>query len=207
VTGIRADAGGAVEGVETTRGTIRAPRIGVAASGHTSVIMKMAGIELPLESYPLQALVSEPVKPVFPCVVMSNAIHAYISQSDRGELVIGAGTDQYVSYSQQGGMHIATHTLEAICELFPQFSRLRMLRNWGGIVDVTPDRSPQPGNVDDAAWADYLSYRTNPKGVHAERWLHAHGCQRWFNMLRDTASDQVIGIYAMGESRPDRPKT
>ena len=79
---------------------------------------------------------------MFPCVVMSNAIHAYISQSDRGELVIGAGTDQYVSYSQQGGMHIATHTLEASCELFPQFSRLRMLRNWGGIVDVTPDRSP-----------------------------------------------------------------
>ena len=79
---------------------------------------------------------------MFPCVVMSNTIHAYISQSDRGELVIGAGTDQYVSYSQQGGMHIATHTLEAICELFPQFSRLRMLRNWGGIVDVTPDRSP-----------------------------------------------------------------
>ena len=68
-------------------------------------------------------------------------------------------------------------------------------------------RPPHPGNVDDTAWADYLFYRTNPKGVHAERWLHAHGCQRWFNMLRDTASDQVIGIYAMGENRPDRPKT
>ena len=97
---------------------------------------------MPLESFPLQALVSEPVKPVFPCVVMSNTIHAYISQSDKGELVIGAGTDQYVSYSQTGGLHIATHTLEAICELFPVFTRLRMLRNWGGIVDVTPDRSP-----------------------------------------------------------------
>src|SRR5437868_4250865 len=142
VTGIRRDAGGAVEGVETTRGTIRAPRIGVAASGHTSVIMKMAGIELPLESYPLQALVSEPVKPVFPCVVMSNTIHAYISQSDKGELVIGAGTDAYTSYTQRGGLHITSHALEAICELFPMFRRLRMLRNWGGIVDVTPDRSP-----------------------------------------------------------------
>src|SRR5205823_14476144 len=98
VTGIRRDAGAAVQAVETTRGTIRAPRIGVAAAGHTSVIMKMAGIELPLESYPLQALVSEPVKPVFPCVVMSNTIHAYISQSDKGELVIGAGTDAYTSY-------------------------------------------------------------------------------------------------------------
>jgi sarcosine oxidase subunit beta len=133
---------GSVTGVETSKGPIHAPRVGVVAAGHTSVIMARAGLRMPLESFPLQALVSEPVKPVFPCVVMSNAIHAYISQSDRGELVIGAGTDQYVSYSQQGGMHIATHTLEAICELFPQFSRLRMLRNWGGIVDVTPDRSP-----------------------------------------------------------------
>src|SRR4029077_1219020 len=112
------------------------------AAGHSSVIMNMAGVRMPLESYPLQALVSEPVKPVVPCVVMSNTIHAYISQSDKGELVIGAGTDQYVSYSQQGGLHVAAPTLEAICELFPQFSRLKMLRNWGGIVDVTPDRSP-----------------------------------------------------------------
>jgi len=133
---------GSVAGVETSKGPIHTSRVGVVAAGHTSVIMARAGLRMPLESFPLQALVSEPVKPVFPCVVMSNAIHAYISQSDRGELVIGAGTDQYVSYSQQGGMHIATHTLEAICELFPQFSRLRMLRNWGGIVDVTPDRSP-----------------------------------------------------------------
>jgi sarcosine oxidase, subunit beta len=133
---------GAVTGVETSKGPIHTQRVGVVAAGHTSVIMARAGLRMPLESFPLQALVSEPVKPVFPCVVMSNTIHAYISQSDRGELVIGAGTDQYVSYSQQGGMHIATHTLEAICELFPQFSRLRMLRNWGGIVDVTPDRSP-----------------------------------------------------------------
>jgi sarcosine oxidase, subunit beta len=133
---------GAMTGVETSKGPIHTLRVGVVAAGHTSVIMARAGLRMPLESFPLQALVSEPVKPVFPCVVMSNTIHAYISQSDRGELVIGAGTDQYVSYSQQGGMHIATHTLEAICELFPQFSRLRMLRNWGGIVDVTPDRSP-----------------------------------------------------------------
>ena len=97
---------------------------------------------MPLESFPLQALVSEPVKPVLPCVVMSNTVHAYISQSDKGELVIGAGTDAYPSYSQAGGPHIASHTLEAICELFPTFRRLRMLRNWGGIVDCTPDRSP-----------------------------------------------------------------
>jgi sarcosine oxidase subunit beta len=142
VTGIRRAASGAVEGVETSRGFIGAGKVGVVAAGHTSTIMKMAGVRLPLESFPLQALVSEPVKPAFPCVVMSNTIHAYISQSDKGEMVIGAGTDAYTSYSQRGGLHIATHTLDAICELVPMFRRLRMLRNWGGIVDVTPDRSP-----------------------------------------------------------------
>lgn len=141
VTGVIRDARGAVRGVQTSRGRVMAGKVGVAAAGHTSVIMAMAGQRMPLESYPLQALVSEPVKPCFPCVVMSNTIHAYISQSDKGELVIGAGTDAYTSYSQAGGLHIATHTLDAICELFPQFRRMRMLRNWGGIVDVTPDRS------------------------------------------------------------------
>ena len=142
VTGITRAPSGEVTGVETTRGAIRARRIGVSAAGHSSNVLDMAHVRLPLESYPLQALVSEPVKPVFPCVVMSNTIHAYISQSDKGELVIGAGTDIYTSYTQRGGLHIATHTLEAICELFPQFRRMRMLRSWGGIVDVTPDRSP-----------------------------------------------------------------
>ncbi len=147
VTGIRRGVNGAVEGVETTKGFIGSKRIGVSAAGHTSVLMAMAGVRMPLESYPLQALVSEPVKPVFPCVVMSNTIHAYISQSDKGELVIGAGTDAYTSYSQRGALHIATHTLDAICELFPMFRRMRMLRNWGGIVDVTPDRSPIIGKT------------------------------------------------------------
>ena len=142
VTSIRRDANGAVTGVETTRGAIGAKKIGVVAAGHTSVIMAMAGVRMPIESYPLQALVSEPVKPVFPCVVMSNTVHAYISQSDKGELVIGAGTDAYTSYSQTGGLHVAAHTLDAICDLFPIFRRMKMLRNWGGVVDVTPDRSP-----------------------------------------------------------------
>jgi sarcosine oxidase subunit beta len=142
VTGIQRDAGGAVAGVDTDRGPIAAGRIGVVAAGHTSVVMAMAGVRMPLESFPLQALVSEPVKPVLPCVVMSNTVHAYVSQSDKGELVIGGGTDAYTSYSQAGGLHVACETLEAILELFPSFRRLRMLRNWGGIVDTTPDRSP-----------------------------------------------------------------
>ncbi|HET7881914.1 MAG TPA: sarcosine oxidase subunit beta family protein [Acetobacteraceae bacterium] len=142
VTRISRAPNGAVNAVDTTRGRIAARKVAVVAAGHTSVVMAMAGVRMPLESYPLQALVSEPVKPVLPCVVMSNGIHAYISQSDKGELVIGAGTDAYVSYSQAGGLHVPEHTLEAVCELFPTFRRLRMMRNWGGIVDLTPDRSP-----------------------------------------------------------------
>jgi sarcosine oxidase subunit beta len=142
VTGITRGPDGAITGVETVRGRIGAKRIGVVAAGHTSVVMAMAGLRLPLESVPLQALVSEPVKPVVSCVVMSNTIHAYVSQSDKGELVIGAGTDSYVSYGQRGSSHIAGHTLDAICELFPAFRRMQVLRNWAGIVDVTPDRSP-----------------------------------------------------------------
>ena len=178
VTGIRRDAAGAVEGVETTRGTIRAPRIAVAAAGHTSVILKMADVELPLESYPLQALVSEPVKPVFPCVVMSNTIHAYISQSDKGELVIGAGTDAYTSYTQHGGPHITSHALEAICELFPMFRRMRMLRCWGGIVDVTPDRSPiigktgVPGLYVNCGWGTG-GFKATPGSAHVFAWTIA----------------------------------
>jgi sarcosine oxidase subunit beta len=147
VRGIRRRPNGSAEGLETSRGFIGARRIGVVVAGNTSAVMAMADVRMPLESFPLQALVSEPVKTVFPCVVMSNAVHAYISQSDKGELVIGAGTDQYISYSQQGGLQITTHTLDAICELFPQFTRMRMLRSWGGIVDVTPDRSPIIGKT------------------------------------------------------------
>jgi sarcosine oxidase, subunit beta len=147
VTAIRRDPSGAVSGIETSKGPIATTRLGVVAAGHTSVVMSMADVRMPLESYPLQALVSEPVKPLMPCVVMSNTIHAYMSQSDKGELVIGAGTDAYTSYSQTGGLHISSHTLDAICELFPMVRRLRMLRNWGGIVDVTPDRSPIIGKT------------------------------------------------------------
>ncbi len=143
VTGIDRDpVSGAVSGVQTSKGAVRCRKLAVVAAGSTSLVMAMAGLRMPLESFPLQALVSEPVKPVFPCVVMSNTVHAYISQSDKGELVIGAGTDQYVSYSQAGGIQILAQTLEAICEMFPIFRRMRMLRSWGGIVDTTPDRSP-----------------------------------------------------------------
>ncbi len=147
VKGVRRRPDGSVAGLETARGFIATSKVGVVAAGNTSVVMAMADVRMPIECYPLQALVSESVKPMMPCVVMSNTVHAYMSQSDKGELVIGAGTDAYTSYSQTGGLHIAMHTLDAICELFPAVRRLRMLRNWGGTVDVTPDRSPIIGKT------------------------------------------------------------
>ncbi|HAX22000.1 MAG TPA: sarcosine oxidase subunit beta [Hydrogenophaga sp.] len=141
VTGIRRE-GGAVVGVDTVKGFIKAKKVAIVAAGHSSVMASMADIRLPIESKPLQALVSEPLKPIFPCVLMSNAIHAYISQSDKGDLVIGAGVDQYNGYGQRGSYHTIEHTLQAIVEMFPLFSRVRMNRQWGGIVDVSPDACP-----------------------------------------------------------------
>ncbi len=138
---------GHVEGIETTRGVIKAKKIGIVTAGHSSVLAAMAGFRLPIESHPLQALVSEPVKPILDTVVMSNAVHAYISQSDKGEMVIGAGIDSYISYSQRGGFDVVEETLQAVVELFPMLSRLRMLRQWGGIVDVCPDASPIIGRT------------------------------------------------------------
>jgi len=141
VTAIRREAD-AVIGVETTMGFIKAKRIGVVTAGNSSVLAAMAGLRLPIESHPLQALVSEPVKPVLHTVVMSNAVHCYISQADKGDLVIGAGIDSYVGYGQRGSFSIIEGTLAAILEMFPVFSRIRMNRQWGGIVDVSPDACP-----------------------------------------------------------------
>ena len=133
---------GKIEGVETSRGFIRANKVGVVASGHTGVLAETAGIRLPLQSKPLQALVSEPIKPIIDTVVMSSAVHAYVSQSDKGELVIGAGTDSYNSFTQRGGFNIIEETVRAMVELYPVFGKMKMLRQWGGIVDICPDASP-----------------------------------------------------------------
>ncbi len=141
VTSVCTEAGRAV-GVDTTKGFIKANKIGVAVAGNTSVLASMAGIRLPVETHPLQALVSEPIKPVLDSVVMSNAVHAYISQTDKGELIIGAGIDSYNGYGLRGSYSIIEDTMEAVLELFPIFSRLRMLRHWAGAVDICPDASP-----------------------------------------------------------------
>jgi sarcosine oxidase subunit beta len=141
VIGIRRK-GGAVVGVETSNGFIGARKVACVAAGSSGVVAAMAGLRLPVESRPLQALVSEPIKPCLDTVVMSNAVHGYISQSDKGDLVIGAGVDSYNGYGQRGSLHVIEHTVQAICELFPAFSRVRMNRQWGGIVDTCPDACP-----------------------------------------------------------------
>ena len=146
VTGFRIQSG-RVEGVETGRGFIAAPKVAVAVAGHSSVLAEMAGFRMPIQSHPLQALVSEPLKPIFNTVLMSSAVHVYLSQSDRGELVMGAGIDGYNSYAQRGSPMILEDMLAAAVELFPVFSRIKMMRQWGGIVDVCPDASPIIGKT------------------------------------------------------------
>jgi sarcosine oxidase subunit beta len=141
VTGIRRK-DGAVEGVETNRGFISANKVACVAAGNSSVIAKMVGMELPLESHPLQAMVSEPLKPILNTVVMSNHVHGYMSQSDKGDLVIGAGIDGYTGYGQRGSFNVVEHTIAAIIEMFPIFSRVRLNRAWGGVVDTCPDACP-----------------------------------------------------------------
>ena len=146
VTGIEI-ANGRVRGLQTSRGTIATKKVGLVAAGHSSVLAAMAGLRLPIESHPLQAMVSEPIKPVLNSVVMSNTVHVYVSQSDKGELVIGAGIDGFNSYAQRGSFQVVESQMGALLELFPIFSRLRMLRQWGGIVDVCPDASPIVGKT------------------------------------------------------------
>jgi len=134
--------GGRVRGVHTNRGLIAANKVALCAAGHSTVLADMIGLDLPIQSHPLQALVSELLEPVLNCVVMSNAVHVYVSQAPKGELVMGAGMDPYTSYAQRGSPQVIEYQLAAACELFPIFSRAHVLRTWAGIVDVTPDASP-----------------------------------------------------------------
>jgi sarcosine oxidase subunit beta len=174
VTGIRRE-GGAVAGVDTARGFIKAKKVAIVAAGHASVVAGMAGLRLPIESHPLQALVSEPLQPIFPNVVMSNAIHAYISQSDKGDLVIGAGIDSYAGYGQRGSYQTIEHTLQAIVELFPLFSRVRMNRQWAGIVDVAPDACPIIGLTPVRGLYINCGWGTGGfKATPASGWVMAH---------------------------------
>ena len=133
---------GKVTGVQTSQGAIGCRKLGIVVAGHSSVLANLAGFRLPVESVALQALVSEPVKPCMDVVVMANTVHGYMSQSDKGEMVIGGGADGYNNYTQRGSFHHVEETVRALIETFPIISRLKMLRWWGGIVDMTGDRSP-----------------------------------------------------------------
>jgi sarcosine oxidase subunit beta len=174
VTGIRVEHG-KVAGLRTTRGDIDTRKIGIAVAGHSSRVAAMAGIRLPIESHVLQAMVSEPVKPVLHTVVTSGAVHFYISQSDKGELVMGGDLDFYNSYAQRGNLPIVENVVAACCALFPSFGRLRLMRTWGGIMDMTMDGSPIIGKLPvdglymTGGWC-YGGFKATP----ASGWVHAH---------------------------------
>ena len=178
VTGIRIERG-AVSGVDTTQGFIATRKLGIAVAGHSGHVAAMAGIRLPIESHVLQALVSEPVKPVLDTVVTSGAVHFYISQSDKGELVMGGDLDFYNSYAQRGNLPTIEHVVGACLALFPGFGRLRMMRTWGGIMDMTMDGSPiiaklpVKGLYMTGGWC-YGGFKATP----ASGWLHAHTIAR-----------------------------
>ncbi|MFT4716731.1 MAG: sarcosine oxidase subunit beta [Paracoccaceae bacterium] len=141
VTGIK-QSRGKVTGVETSRGNVKCKKLGIVVAGHSGLLADMAGFRLPIDSVSLQALVSEPIKPCMDVVVMANTVHGYMSQSDKGEMVIGGGADGFNNYTQRGSFHHLEETVRALVETFPIVSRLKMLRHWGGIVDMTGDRSP-----------------------------------------------------------------
>jgi len=133
---------GRVRGVRTSLGPIAAGGVAIVAAGHASIVAAMAGLRLPLQSHPLQALVSDLLEPIHPTVVMSNTVHVYVSQAHKGELVLGAGVDAYNSYSQRGSFHVIERQMAAALELFPIFAQAHVVRTWGGIVDIAPDASP-----------------------------------------------------------------
>ncbi|HET8605447.1 MAG TPA: sarcosine oxidase subunit beta family protein [Gaiellaceae bacterium] len=179
VTGIEVERGRAVA-VRTTLGRIAAGTIGLVAAGHSTLLADLAGVRLPLQSHPLQALVSELYEQVLPCVVMSNAVHVYVSQAHKGELVMGAGIDAYNSYAQRGSFHVIERQLAAALELFPLFASASVLRTWGGIVDVSPDASPilGPTPVDglyvNCGWGTG-GFKATPASGRTFAWTLAHG--------------------------------
>lgn len=178
VTGFQKD-GDRVIGVETTRGSIAAKKIAVAVAGSTSEVMRKAGVErLPIESHVLQAFVSEPLKPLLNTVVTFGAGHLYMSQSDKGGLVFGGDIDGYNSYAQRGNLPIVEDVMAEAVTMFPPISRLRLLRNWGGIMDMSMDGSPiiatgpLPGLYLNAGWC-YGGFKATPASGWCFAWTIA----------------------------------
>lgn len=168
--------GGRIVGVETNRGEIRAAKTGVAVAGSTGRVMKLAGVDkLPIESTVLQAFVSESIKPIIPTVTTFGAGHLYVSQSDKGGLVFGGNIDYYNSYAQRGNLPVWEEVTSELVAMFPNFARLRLLRSWGGIMDMSMDGSPiiTTGPLDgmylNAGWC-YGGFKATP----ASGWCFAH---------------------------------
>jgi len=175
VTGFLTGSGGRVIGVETNRGRIGARQVGIAAAGHSSVLAALAGFRLPVTSYALQAMVTEPVKPRLDTVVISPGTGAYVSQSDKGEMVIGGGLDLFASYAQRGSFAVLQGVVAATLAMFPSFSRLRLLRQWAGIVDVVHDSSPIIGPTPVPGLCINCGWGTGGfKAIPAGGWLLAH---------------------------------
>lgn len=189
--------GGRVTGVQTTRGDIRAGKVGIAVAGNTSRLAQMAGLRLPIESHVLQAFVSEAIKPLIDCVVTFGAGHFYVSQSDKGGLVFGGDIDGYNSYAQRGNLP----TVEDVCEsgmaLMPVIGRVRMLRSWGGIMDMSMDGSPiidhtpLPGLYLNAGWC-YGGFKATP----ASGYCFAHLLAR--DEAHETARAYRLDRFATG---------
>jgi sarcosine oxidase subunit beta len=179
VTGFRIE-GGRVTGLETTLGDVATPRVCLAVAGHSSALARKAGIALPIVSQALQAMVTEPVKPLLRTVMFSSQLHVYLSQSDRGEVVIGGSTDLFQSYAQRGGLPAFEASISAALELFPCLGRLRVMRQWAGLVDITPDTSPIMGTSPveglflSAGWGTG-GYKAIPAGGETMAWTIANG--------------------------------
>ena len=192
VTGF-AIVGGRVRGVETTQGPVAAPRVLIAVAGHSSVLAAKAGFRLPVSSYALQAMVTEPVKPLINRVLVSAAIHVYVSQTARGEVVIGGGADAFNSYAQRGGLPVFEANAQAAVELFPCLSRLRVMRQWAGTADITPDTSPIMGTTPveglfiSGGWGTG-GYKAIPAGGETMAWTIANGQPH--EMIRPFALDR-----------------
>jgi sarcosine oxidase subunit beta len=175
VKGFIKDSSGRVTGVSTLQGDVHADVVLMSTAGSTSLVAEKAGAMLPLQSYTLQAMVSEPIKPVLDTVVSSPATGMYVSQSDKGELVIGGALDHYVSYAQRGTLPVQVGTLAALVEHFPSFRRLRILRQWAGIVDVSPDSSPILGETGVPGLLVNCGWGTGGfKGIPVGGWVMAH---------------------------------
>jgi sarcosine oxidase subunit beta len=179
VTGFLRD-GDRITGVTTSRGEIRAAKVAVAVAGSTGHVMKLAGIDkLPIESHLLQAFVSESLKPILPGVITWGGGHLYVSQSDKGGLVFGGDLDGYNSYAQRGNLPLVEEVMSELLAMFPAFARVRLLRSWGGVMDMSMDGSPiittgpLPGMYLNCGWC-YGGFKATP----ASGWCFAHTIAR-----------------------------